>query len=99
MEHARMDSPRNPSRQLVKSILLFRRADEVAVTGWSLICHDPSLAEIGTKLDMLQEWFEKSASFFMSNLGSSLPIKLPKVAETSARLAWFHPEPSGVPPL
>ena len=76
-------------------ILLLPQAKEIDVEGWSLICHDLSLSEIGIKLDMFQSCIYESTAFLIPKPGSSLPVKLPKWAEALERLAWIHPEPSG----
>ena len=74
-------------------ILLFPRAKEMAVEGWSLVCQDLSLTEIGIKLDILHECINRCAGFFKPKPGSSIPVKLPQWAETLERLSWFLPEP------
>lgn len=84
-----------------KMVLLLPRAKEIAIKGWSLVCHDLSLTEIGIRLESLQRCVMESAAFLMSRPlmsrpGSTFSVKLPKWAETLERLAWFHPEPSGL---
>ncbi len=78
-----------------KMILLFPRGEKIAVRGWSLVCHDLSLTEIGIRLGILQECINQYTGFLTSRSGSSIPIRLPKWAETLERLSWFQPEPSG----
>ena len=75
-------------------ILLFPRAKEMAVRGWSLICHDLSLTEIGIKLDILQRCIKQSVGLFTPKPDSSIPIKLPEWIEALKRLTWFQPETS-----
>ena len=70
-------------------ILLLPRAKEIIIKGWSLICHDLSLTEIGIKL----EWLHWCIAKFSPR--SNYHIKLPQRAENLERLIWFHPEPSG----
>ena len=76
-------------------ILLFPRGETIAVRGWSLICHDLSLTEIGIRLKIVQECIKQSAGFLTPRSGSGIPVRLPKWAETLERLSWFQPEPSG----
>ena len=78
-----------------KMILLFPRANEVAVKGGNLICQDLSFTEIAIGLDILQKCMKQSAGFFTPKPGNSLPVKLPEWAETLKRLDWFQPEPQG----
>ena len=75
--------------------LLLPRARGRAVKGWSLICHDLSLTEIGIKLDMLQRCIEDCIGLLTPKLGPSAPINLPNWGLILERLAWFHPERSG----
>ena len=76
-------------------ILLFPRAKEVAIKGWSLICQDLSFTEIAIRLEILQECMKQSAGFLTRKPGDSLPVRLPDWAETLKRLDWFQPEPQG----
>ena len=76
-------------------ILLFPRAKEVAVKGWSLICQDLSFTEVAIRLDILQECMKQSVGFFTPKPGNSLPVKLPEWEETLKRLDWFQPDPQG----
>ena len=76
-------------------ILLFPRAKEVAVKGWSLICQDLSFTDIAIRLDALQKCMKQSAGFFTPKPGNSLSVRLPEWAETLKRLDWFQPEPQG----
>ena len=76
-------------------ILIFPRAKEVAVKGWSLICQDLSFTEIAIRLDILQKCMKQSVGFFTRKPGNSLPVRLPDWAETLKRLDWFQPEPRG----
>ena len=76
-------------------ILLFPRAKEVAVKGWSLICQDLSFTDMAIRLDILQKCLKQSAGFFTPKPGNSLSVRLPEWAETLKRLDWFQPEPQG----
>ena len=78
-----------------KMILLFPRAKDVAVKGWSLICQDLSFTEIAIRLEILQKCMKQSAGFFTPRPGNSLPVRPPDWAETLERLDWFQPEPQG----
>lgn len=78
-----------------KMVLLLPRAKGIAIKGWSLVCHDLTLTEIGIRLESLQRCVRESAVFFITRPGRTFPVKLPKWAETLERLAWFHPEPGG----
>ena len=78
-----------------KMILLFPRAKEVAVKGWSLICHDMSFTDIAIRLDILQKCMKQSAGYFTPKPGNSLSVRLPEWTETLKRLDWFQPEPQG----
>ena len=73
-------------------ILLFPREKNVSVRGWSMICHDMSLTEIGIKLEILQKCLEKSSAFFTSSPQTCSSIKVPGWGETLDRLRWFHPK-------
>ena len=64
----------------------------MAVRGWSLICHDLSLTEIGIKLEILQRCIKQSVGFFTPKPDSSILIELPQWAEALKRLTWFQPE-------
>lgn len=75
--------------------LLLPRARDIAVKGWSLICHDLSLTEVGIKLDMLQQCIEDCTGLLTPRLGPSVPINLPNWGLALDRLVWFHPEQSG----
>ena len=83
-----------------RMIILLPRAKGIAIKGWSMVCHDLSLTEIGIRLESLQRCVMESAALLRSRplasrLGSAFSVKLPKWAETLERLAWLHPEPSG----
>lgn len=73
-------------------ILLFPRAKDVSVKGWSLICHDRSLTEISIQLDILQSCLEQSSAFFTSSPQTRISTKLPRWAETLDQLRWFQPK-------
>ena len=73
-------------------ILLFPRAKGVIVKGWSLICHDLSLTEIGIKLDLLQMCFEESGAIVTSWHGTKTWNNFLKREELSERLRWFQPK-------
>ena len=75
-------------------ILLFPRAKEVAVKGWSLICQDLSFTDIAIRLNILQKCMKQSAGFMLKPR-NSLFVMLPEWAETLKRLEWFQPEPQG----
>ena len=76
-------------------ILLLPQAKEIKTRGWSMICHDRSLTEMGIKLDSLQWCIENSVAFLTPKLGSTCPVILPNWTETLGRLSWFHPQGSG----
>lgn len=73
-------------------ILLFPRAKEISVRGWSMICHDLSFTEIGIRLETLQMCVEHFVRLFAPKPDSSTLIELPQWAETLKRLTWFLPE-------
>ena len=74
-------------------IILFPRAKEMAFKGWSLICQDLSLTEIGINLNILHNCINRCLGFFNPEPGNSIPVKLPQWAETLERLSSFLPEP------
>ena len=74
-------------------IVLFPRAKEMAVKGWSLVCQDLSLTEIGINIYILHRCIDRCAGFFNPKPGSRIPVKLPQWAETLERLSSFLPEP------
>lgn len=78
-----------------KMVLLLPRAKGIVIKGWSLVCHDLSLTEIGIRLANLQRCVMESAACLMPKPGSTFTVKPPKWAETLERLAWYHPKPSG----
>lgn len=78
-----------------KMVLLLPRAKGVAIKGWSLVCHDLSLTEIGIRLEDLQRCVMESAALLMPKPGRTIAVKLPKWGETLQRLAWFLPEQGG----
>ncbi|KAM0797756.1 hypothetical protein BDR22DRAFT_432123 [Usnea florida] len=73
-------------------IILFPRAKEIAVEGWSLVCHDLSLTEIGINLMTLHKCIDRCAGFFSLKPGCNIPVKLPRWAETLELLSSFLPE-------
>ena len=73
-------------------VILFPRAKEMAVEGWSLVCQDLSLTEIGMNIKNLHKCIDQGAGFLNPKPGSSIPVKLPQWAETLERLRSFLPE-------
>ena len=74
-------------------VILLPRAKEMAFQGWSLICQDLTLTEIGINIYILHKCVDRCTSFFNPKPGSSIPVKLPQWAETLERLSSFLPEP------
>ena len=73
-------------------VILFPRAKEMAVKGWSMVCQDLSLTEIGINIKILHKCIDRCAGFLNPKPGSSIPVKLPQWAETLERLSSFLPE-------
>ncbi|KAL0257628.1 hypothetical protein SLS55_006791 [Diplodia seriata] len=72
--------------------LLFPKAKNVNVRGWTLVCHEMSLTEIAIKLDILQECLRISTACVQHFLREKITKGESHWRKTLDKLRWFHPE-------